>query len=281
MDPSKDKTYIFMKNLARKNYKLESFERVKEGKFVEDNEELTKVGEEIIKNFIGNKSLKINFFADICAAPGNYSKIILDKFDVVTGIGISLPPEEGGVEFELNDKKYKTLYKNILDKKYRLEIPEKLDLGMASCVSYQNDAKLANKLNIELIVKSVYLLLPNFKSGSNLIVNMTMKNINLAFNLVNIMRKYFKITKLWKSHTVWGTKNTFYFFGYDFIENKNVAEEINILYEKIKDDNNDIYNKFVGSSDDYNNVNRMMRNVYQVRIDAIKTLVETSKKIII
>ena len=32
-----------MKNLTRKNYKLDSFERVSEGKFVENNEELKKV----------------------------------------------------------------------------------------------------------------------------------------------------------------------------------------------------------------------------------------------
>jgi hypothetical protein len=277
MDPAKDKTYLFMKNLARKNYKLDSFDRVKEGKFIEDNEELQKVGEEIINNFIGNKKLKINFFADICAAPGNYSKIILDKFDVVTGIGISLAPEDGGVEFEIDDKKYKTLYKNILDKKYRLEIPEKLDLGMASCVSYQNDAKLANRLNIELIVKSIYLLLPNFKSGSNLIVNLTMKNIHLAFNLVNILRKYFKSIKLWKSHSVWGTKNTFYFFGYDFIENNNIADELNELYDKVKDEKNSIYEKFIGNNNDYNIVNSIMRTIYQVRIDVWKKLIEQNK----
>ena len=277
MDPAKDKTYLFMKNLARKNYKLDSFERVKEGKFIEDNEELTKVGEEIINNFIGNKKFIINFFADICAAPGNYSKIILDKFDVVTGIGISLSPEDGGVEFEIEDKKYKPLYKNILEKKYRLEIPEKLDLGMASCVSYQNDAKLANRLNIELIVKSIYLLLPNFKSGSNLIVNLTMKNILLAFNLVNILRKYFKSIKLWKSQSVWGTKNTFYFFGYDFIENKNVVDELNELYDKVKDEKNHIYEKFIGTNNEYNVVNSMMRFIYQVRIDVWKKLIEQNK----
>mgnify|MGYP003332480531 CR=1 FL=1 len=109
MDPSKDKTFLFMKNLTRKNYKLDSFERVSEGKFVENNEELKKVGEEIINNFDKDSKLKINFFADICAAPGNYSKIVLDKFDVITGIGISLPPEEGGVEFEIDDKKFKKI----------------------------------------------------------------------------------------------------------------------------------------------------------------------------
>jgi len=272
MDPSNDKSYLYMKNLAKRNYKLDKFERLENDKFIENNEELMKVGEEIINNFSLNKDIRINYFADICAAPGNYSKIILDKYKVVTGIGISLPPEEGGVEYEIDNTNYKKIYKNILENKYRLEIPEKLDLGMASCVSYQKDNKLANKLNIELIVKSIYLLLPNFKRGSCLIVNMTMKNIFLAFNLVNIISKFFKTYKLWKSPTVWSTKNTFYFFGYDFIENKNISNEINILYEKIIDEKNDIFTKFLGTSEEYERINKIMRNIYQVRINSWKKL---------
>ena len=277
MDPSKDKTYLFMKNLARKNYKLDSFERVNEGKFIENNEELKKVGEEIILNFSKDAKLKIHFFADICAAPGNYSQIVLDKFDVKTGIGISLPPEEGGVEFEIENSKFKKIYKNILDKKYRLEIPEKLDLGMASCVSYQNDAKLANKLNLQLIIKSIYLLLPNFKSGSSLIVNMSMKNIYVAFNLVNIIGKYFNKVKLWKSSNVWGTKNTFYFFGYDFIENEKISDELNKLFSLVDNEKNDIYNKFIGTSNEFEKINKMMKTIYHVRIDVWKKLIENAK----
>lgn len=277
MDPSKDKTYLFMKNLARKNYKLDTFERVSEGKFVENNEELIKVGEEIISNFIKDKKININYFADICSAPGNYSKIILDKFNVTTGIGISLPPEEGGVEYEIENPKFKKIYKNILDKKYRLEIPQKLDFGIASCVSYQIDAKLASKLNIELIVKSLYLLLPNFNKGASLIINMTMKNIFLAFNLVNIFKKYFKKVSLWKSHNIWGTKNTFYFFGYDFIGNENVADDINKVLERIKNDRDDIFTKFLGTKEEYFIINKMMRNIYQVRIDSWNDLIGTSK----
>ena len=76
MDPSNDKSYLYMKNLAKRNYKLDKFERLENDKFIENNEELIKVGEEIINNFSLNKDIRINYFADICAAPGNYSKII-------------------------------------------------------------------------------------------------------------------------------------------------------------------------------------------------------------
>jgi hypothetical protein len=275
MDPSKDKSYLYMKTLAAKNYKLDIFERVSDDKFVENSNELRLVGEEIIANFSKDKNLKINFFADICSAPGVYSQIVLEKFPIITGIGISLPPEEGGVQFEFDNPKFKKIYKNILEKKYRLEIPKKLDLGMASCVSYQQDAKSAYKLNIELIIKSLYLLLDNLNKGGNLIINMTMKNIFFSYNLINILSKYFKNYKLWKSHNVWGTKNTFYFFGYDFIGNNNIINEINLLLEKINNDKSDIFTKFLGTKDEYEKINLQMRKIYQVRIDVWKKLINS------
>jgi len=276
MDPSKDKSYNFMKNLARKNYKLDTFERVIEGKFIENSKELESIGNEIIDNFNKGKNLKINFFIDICSAPGVYSKIILNKFPIVTGIGISLPPEQGGVEFEIEETNFKKIYKNILEKKYKLEIPKKVDLGIASCVSYQQDAKKAFKLNIELILKSLYLILGNLNVDGSLIINMTMKNIFLAFNLVNILGRYFKNYKLWKSLNIWGTKNTFYFFGYNFISRKDevINEEINKLIERIQNDKDDIYNKFLGTNNEYNKINLEMRQIYQVRIDAWKKLIQ-------
>ena len=46
MDPSKDKSYNYMRNLAKKNYKLDTFERVTDGKFVENNKELELIGKE-------------------------------------------------------------------------------------------------------------------------------------------------------------------------------------------------------------------------------------------
>jgi len=272
MDPSKDKGFNYMRNLAKKNYKLDTFERVNDGKFVENTKELELIGQEIIDNFNKGKSLKINFFLDICSAPGVYSKIIMDTFPITTGIGISLPPDEGGVEFELDNDKFKKIYKNILEKKYRLEIKKKIDLGIASCVSYQHDAKKAFKLNIELILKSLYLILGNLNEKGSLIINMTMKNINLTFNLINILGKYFNNYKLWKSLNTWGTKNTFYFFGYNFT-GAIADSEINQLIERIKNEKNDIYSKFLGTDQEYNKINMEMRIIYQVRIDAWKKLI--------
>ena len=275
MEAKRDKLYYRMKNLARKHWELDKFEREQNDKFIEDENELEKVGREIFENF-GIKNVQIKLFADICSAPGMYSKIVLDNYESVTGIGISLPVEEGGVAFTIEDKRFKKFYKNILDKNYKLELNEeknlKLDLGMASCVSYQHDAKNAYYLNMELIIKSLMLLLPNLKKGGNLIINMTMKNIELAFNMVNILSKLFNNFKLWKSLNVWGTKNTFYFFGYDFKENYE-DEILQKLLNSIKNDNDNINKHFLGTKEEYYKIYNQMKEIYLTRIKAWEKLI--------
>jgi len=278
IEAKKDKIFNKMKYLSKKFWKLDTFEREQEDKFVEDEKQLTKVGQEIFDNFgLGKSNVKL--FADICSAPGMYSKIILDKYDKTTGIGVSLPVEEGGVPYTITDSRYKIFYKNILDKTYKLDLadPHKLDLGLASCVSYQHDAKNAFYLNMQLILKSLMLLFPNLKAGGNLIINLTVKNVELAFNIVNTLSSLFKTFKLWKSPTVWATKNTFYFFGYGFKENYSPEILSNIL-EKIKYEHEPINNQFTGTPEEYNKINSQMKNIYIVRIKAWEKLIEGSKK---
>ena len=106
-----------MKEMVRKHYQKINFERLSDEKFVENNDELITIGEEIVQ--ILKKNIKDDkiFFADICGAPGNYSKLIFKNF-TATGLGISLPPEKGGVEFEMDDfDKYKIFYRDIFRKR--------------------------------------------------------------------------------------------------------------------------------------------------------------------
>ncbi len=278
IEAKKDKLFGKMKYLSRKHWKLDVFEREQDDKFVENSEQLLKVGQEIFDNF-GLKKVNVKLFADICSAPGMYSKIILDSFDKTTGIGISLPVEEGGVPYTLKDSRYKIFYKNILEKNYKLELndPLKLDLGVASCVSYQHDAKNAFFLNMELIIKSMMLIFPNLKLGGNLIINMTIKNVELAFNIVNILSKLFDNFKVWKSPTVWATKNTFYFFGYGF-KNNYKPELLLDIVERIKYEHDPINNHFEGTLDEYKKIYSQMKQVYITRIKAWEHLVSASIK---
>ena len=279
IEAKKDSLYKKMKDLSSKNWKLDVFEREQGTTFIEETDKLLKVGNEIFENF-GLKNIDIKLFADICSAPGMYSKIILDTYNKTTGIGISLPVEEGGVPYEISDPRYKIFYKNILDKKYKLELNEdknlKLDLGVASCVSYQHDAKNAFFLNMELIIKSLMLLLPNLKEGGNLIINMTIKNVELAFNIVNILNKLFNRFKLWKSPNVWETKNTFYYFGYDFKNNYDESM-LSQLPNKLQNRGDVINNNFIGTQEEYNEIYKQMKSVYLIRIDAWNKLIKFKK----
>jgi len=276
IEAKKDKIFNKMKYLSKKNWKLDTFEREQKDKFVEDEDQLTTVGEEIFNNFGLDKS-NVKLFADICSAPGMYSKIILDKFNKTTGIGVSLPVEEGGVSYTISDPRYKIFYKNILEKTYKLELsdPLKLDLGLASCVSYQHDAKNAFYLNMQLILKSLMLIFPNLKLGGNLIINLTIKNVELAFNIVNTLSSLFTNFKLWKSSTVWATKNTFYFFGYGFKENYS-PEILSNMLDKIKYEHEPINNHFIGTFDEYKKIYNQMKNIYIIRIKAWEKLIENA-----
>jgi len=269
MDPAQDKIYKYMILLVRKNKKYD-FDRLKDNKFVENEKELLKIGLEIFENF-NLSNININLFVDVCSAPGLYSSILLNKYPKTQGIGITLPVDEGGVEFIIDDKRFKKVYKNILDKKYRLELPKKIDFGMGSCVSYivYKDKSMHN-LNIELIIKSLYLLLPNLNKGGSIIINMTMSNIYIAFNIISFFMDNFERIKIWKSKTVWETKNTFYLFGYGFNGNQNINIDINNIYDKIKNSKDDIYKKYIGSSKHYEYINKLMRNIYYIRINSWK-----------
>jgi hypothetical protein len=274
----KDKLFNKMKYLSNTYWKLDKFERSRDNKFIENENELMSVGKEIFDNF-GLDGENIKLFADICSAPGMYSKIILDSYNKITGIGISLPIEEGGVSYTIKDPRYKIYYKNILDKKYKLELTEplKLDLGLASCVSYQNDAKKSFYLNIELIFKSLMLILPNLKKKGNLIINLTIKNVELAFNIVNILYPLFNNFTLWKSPNIWSTKNTFYFFGYGFKDNYS-SEIFSNMLEMIKIQQSPINNQFTGTIKEYNTIYNEMKKIYMIRIKAWEKLININLK---
>ena len=275
-NPQKNHLFNIMKNIASTYYYMDKFERHDSDKFVENKTELTNIGKEMFHMF-GIDTIDIKFFVDICAAPGMYSKIIFDENSTKpTGIGISLPPEKGGVNFEFNHDNYKQFYKDILEKQYKLEVPRKLDFGIASCVSYVDDRKRAHQLNMELIITSLNMIMNNLIVGGSLIINMSMKNIYTCFNILNILLKYFGEIRLWKSSKVWGTKNTLYFFCYEFNDDKYNDEMIKYI-DMIKDNNSKINSVFMGTRDDFIKITKLIEPIYIVRIncwlDKIKYIV--------
>ncbi len=263
MEPKKNDLWNIMTYISSKYYNIyKKFNRIMDNKFIEDTEELTKVGKELFDNY--DSKLKKIFFLDICGAPGMYSKILVDMN--ASGLGISLPPEKGGVKYTFESNKYNFFYKDILDKQYKIELKndKEINLGIASCVSYI-DTKDSYKLNIELILTSMNLILEHLSNNGDMIINLTMKNIYVCFNILDLLLEQFDNIKLWKSSTVWADKYTFYVICYNF-NSKNKINMLNYI-DKIKG-NDDFLIKYVGKNHNFNSINKMMNDIYIVRINA-------------
>jgi hypothetical protein len=97
---------------------------------------------------------------------------------------------------------------------------------------------------------------------------MTMKNIYNCFNILDLLLKQFKTIKLWKSKNIWATKNTFYIFCYGFKKNNN-----NININDINNEKSDFNTKYIGDSHNLKKINKMMIDIYKIRINAWLNLI--------
>jgi hypothetical protein len=157
------------------------------------------------------RNIKVDNFMDICAAPGVYSSYLLTKFPDASGMGISLPPEEGGHPFTINNDRYKYIYKNI----YNIANNDsKYDVCIASCIPYSVSA--TNDDEYKIIFTSLIICLNALKSNGTLIINFTFKNVILAINFVYLLSQCFKEIKLFKSKILWILQRTFYVIGYQY-----------------------------------------------------------------
>jgi len=269
MNPTKNPLWIKMKKLMKLHYKKINFQRFTDNKFVEDNNELQIIGKEIIDILRNNIKEDKLFFIDICGAPGNYSELILSNFKSSNGIGISLPPEKGGVHFEIKNDNYRYFYEDILSNNFNFKPENKLDLGIASCVSYEIKNN-AYQLNLNLIITSLLILLKNLKTNGNIVINLTIKNIYFAYNIVYILGKLFNKSIIWKSKLVWPDKNTFYFFGFGFNEKMDyikMLEDILLILQNNNFLKNSYFNRVIMNESNYNIINNKMNNIYKIKID--------------
>ena len=185
--------------------------------------------------------INIDSFIDICAAPGTYSTLLLEKHQNAKGIGISLDPAEGGYEFNiLYDDRYKKFYKNIYDIDHNIDKQdtELYDLCMASCIPYNVSAKRAE--DYKIIYKSLMICLSHLKKDGILIINFSFKDIIFAINFVHLINKLFEKIRLFKSTKLWILQRTFYIIGYQYTRDGKTILEINSFLE----DFDNFYNKY-------------------------------------
>ena len=78
--------------------------------------------------------------------------------------------------------------------------------------------------------------------------------------------KQFKTICLWKSLTVWGTKNTFYIFCYNFTNN-NYKDDIKEYIVQVKNTTSKFNTEFIGDNKSFNIITNMMNTIYIKRIN--------------
>lgn len=274
INASNDIIYIKMNELSKGYILSLFFNRITNNNFTEDIKDLNTVSIELFNAFDSINNNKNITFIDICSAPGIYSKYLLDKYNNISGTGLSLPIEQGGVSYIIKDDRYKKIYTNILEEEYNDDT--KYDLGIGSCVSYKNNSSRAFLNNMELIIKSLMIILSRLKVDGNMIINLTMKNIELTFNIINYLNKMFKNFKLWKPKYIWQTKYSFYYFGYGFKDNFNL-DLLNKMNTSMKLFINPIYKSFNGSLNEYNLINNEIKHIYIARIKSWKRLIRIDK----
>jgi len=256
MDPYDNKIYKKYFFLLKKK-KLKENKKRRELK--ENTDKLIFIGTEMFNKFLHDK-ITIKNFLDICAAPGCYSKLVLERFPKSNGYGISLPVSENGVKFEIDNKNYSCNYKNILVDK--IDIDKKFFFAIASCVPYDLSKMFSIKFQLKLIVTSIIIILKNLDSDGNIIINMTFKKMFPIYNLILILQKIFKKFVLWKSVNVWKFTKSFYFFGYGFKKSDAIFTVLQNYLLLIEDKNSDVYTKFCGTKEDYKKILQQFENMF-------------------
>lgn len=254
-----EQLFIDMQKIFDESYVIQSsFDRYTD-KFVEDPTELYIVGNDLLIALGIDILSKIKRFMDICSAPGIYSSLLLKMIpNLVHGTGITLDISKGGEKNLVEHSKYNVLYKDILKDEISLY---KSDLVIASCVCYEYNKKKVYELNWMLIIKSIIIGLNHLNEHGYLIVNLTLKNIDLSMTIINILSKAFNKYKLWKSKVVWANKQTFYFIGYEY-NSENIIKNLTNL---------DIMsNKFHGSQEEYDKIWKNIIPIIKIRIIALR-----------
>lgn len=220
-------------------------------------------------------NVKVNKFVDICAAPGVYSKYLLDKYPKAIGTGISLNPEKGGHEFKIPESnRYEEIYQDI----FQITSNDRFDgdMFMASCIPYNVSAKTSDEYQI--IFQSLMICLNSLEEGGTLIINFSFKEIIFAINFVYLISIMFDRIRLFKSTKLWIMQRTFYVIGYEYHKNDQIINRINSylndfdnFYEKYRKNLLPEINRNI-----LNNIIKMFEN--NVFLPQIKTFIYLSTK---
>ena len=166
--------------------------------------------DEILK--LKNKDLDI--FLDICAAPGEYSKYLSDTYKI-KGVGVTLPIENGGINFDFKIKNYEIVYLDIIKNINKIIKKDKFPFIVSGCLDMRVGKKEKFN-NINLWLSTFVFALNNLQKNGIFAFKISLRYIKFAANIIYIFTKIFKTVKTFKSLDAIGYRSMFYVVGFGY-----------------------------------------------------------------
>lgn len=232
--------------------------------------------EEMDSRCLNLKSQKIKQYLDICAAPGEYSDYLTATLKC-KGTGVTLPVENGGMEFKFNLNNYNIVYLDVVKEYNKKFSKTKYDFIVSGCLDMTR-IKKRPYYDINLWLSTMLLAFLNLKKGGIFSFKISLKYINFASNVIFLFEQFFKTVKVFKSIKAIPFRSIFYVIGFDFQYNKeyfDLLKEIYVNYNE-KSNNNDMKDmKFKLMFDDHKIMKKYMKlfeNLFRVQIKAIENI---------
>lgn len=232
--------------------------------------------EEMDTKYLNLKSLNINNYLDICAAPGEYSDYLTSTLKC-KGTGVTLAVENGGIEFKYNLNNYNIVYLDVVKEYNKKFSKPKFDFIVSGCLDMTR-IKKKPYYDINLWLSTMLLAFSNLKESGIFSFKISMKYINFACNIMFLFEMFFKRINVFKSVKAIPFRSIFYVIGYDFKMNKEyftLLKKIHTNYNE-KSNNNDMKDlKFKLLFDDHKYKNKYMillNNLFKIQIKAIENI---------
>lgn len=228
--------------------------------------------DEILK--LKNKDLDI--FLDICAAPGEYSKYLSDTYKI-KGVGVTLPIENGGINFDFKIKNYEIVYLDIIKNINKIIKKDKFPFIVSGCLDMRVGKKEKFN-NINLWLSTFIFALNNLQKNGIFAFKISLRYIKFAANIIYIFTKIFKTVKTFKSLDAIGYRSMFYVVGFGYQSDLKYLELITKLLLDIKKKNYTNIQLFrdktiFSNENDYVLIKNFLENIFEVQINAIENII--------
>lgn len=232
--------------------------------------------DEMDKTSLHLNKLKINSFLDICAAPGEYSKYLSDKLNC-KGTGVTLPIENGGINFNYKLNNYNLEYLDVINEYDKKFSKIKFDFIISGCLDMTH-VKKRPYYDINLWLSTMMLAFLNLNKNGTFAFKISLKYISFASNIMFIFERFFKYIKVFKSKKAIPFRSMFYVIGFDFKFDKTYFDLLKEIYTNYNEKllNNDIkdfkFKLIFQDTKKFNYYQKLFETLFRIQIKAIQNI---------